>query len=79
MANLDLKQLRSGALELSEAERVELVHDLVASLDGTPDPDAATAWDAEVLRRLQDVDQGTAELIDADEVARRIGRRLRGH
>lgn len=79
MASAALQQLRNKALELSEAERAELAHDLVASLDGVPDPGAAEAWDAEILRRVTEIDEGTAVLIDAEEVAKRISARVRGN
>lgn len=79
MASVALDQLRNKALALSEAERAELAHDLVASLDGPPDPDAAEAWDAEILRRVVEIDEGMATLIDAEEVSRRIRARVRGN
>jgi len=47
-----LEKVRSEALSLSEAERAELAHSLIASLDGPSDVDAGSAWDAEILRRL---------------------------
>ena len=72
MGSPTLEKLRSDALSLSEAERAELVHSLVASLDGPADPNAESAWDAEILRRLAEIDSGTAELIDRDELRRRM-------
>lgn len=79
MASVALEQLRNKALELSEAERAELAHDLVASLDGKPDPGAADAWDAEIVRRVTEIDEGTVTLVDAEEVSNRIRARLRGN
>lgn len=79
MARVALEQLRNKALELSEAERAELAHDLVASLDGKPDPGAADAWDAEILRRVTEIDEGNAPLVDAEEVSKRIRARMRGN
>ncbi len=76
MAGTTLDKVRSEALNLSETERAELAHDLVASLDGPADPDAASAWDAEILRRLAQIDSGTAELIDREEFRRRVRERL---
>jgi putative addiction module component (TIGR02574 family) len=64
------------ALTLSEAERAELAHELVASLDGPPDPDATDLWEAEVLRRLDQIDQGNAEFLSPDELRERIRTRL---
>ncbi len=72
-----LEKVRTEALSLSEAERAELAHNLVASLDGVPDSDAASAWDAEILRRLAQIDSGTAELIDREEFRRRMQARMK--
>jgi putative addiction module component (TIGR02574 family) len=76
MASVVLERLRSEALTLSEAERAELAHVLVTSLDGIPDPDAQDAWDREIVRRIREVDAGTAKLIDRDEFRRRMRSRL---
>jgi len=77
MSSSALDRVRSEAFELTEAERAELAHDLVSSLDGPPDQDAAQAWDAEISRRLSEVDAGTASLIDRKEFSRRMRERMR--
>ena len=71
-----LEKVRSEALNLSESERAELAHNLVASLDGPVDPDVEKAWDAEILRRLAEIDSGTANLIDREEFRRRMRARM---
>jgi len=71
-----LNKLRSEALMLSEAERAELAHALVKSLDAPSDADVADAWDKEILRRLAEIDAGTVKLIDRDEFRRRMQERL---
>jgi putative addiction module component (TIGR02574 family) len=76
MSNRGLERIRTQALELSESERAELAHDLVASLDGPPDRDVGEAWEREVQRRLDEIDAGTAELVDRAEFSRRIRERL---
>jgi len=76
MADSTLEKLRSEALRLTEAERADLAHSLVVSLDGPPDKDAEAAWDAEILRRLAEIDSGTAELVDRDELRRRMRARM---
>jgi putative addiction module component (TIGR02574 family) len=75
MPNQSIATLRQQALELPEADRAELARDLVASLDGPADTDVADAWDKEILRRLAEIDAGTAELIDRDELTRRLQQR----
>ncbi|MBI4697049.1 MAG: addiction module protein [Gammaproteobacteria bacterium] len=72
MASVALERLRSEALNLSEAERAELAHALVTSLDGLPDADAQNAWEIEIVRRIGEVEAGTAEPIDRDEFRRRM-------
>ena len=57
-----LEKIRSEALNLSESERAEFAHSLVTSLDGPADQDAGQAWDAEIQRRLAEIDTGTAHL-----------------
>ena len=75
MAKQAVKELRRQALGLPEAERAELAWDLVASLDGPADSDVTEAWDKEILKRLAEIDAGTAELIDRDELTRRLRQR----
>lgn len=77
MSNSAFDRVRSEAFELTEAERAELAHDLVSSLDGPPDRDAAQEWDAEISRRLAEVDAGTASLIDRKEFSKRMRARMR--
>ena len=78
MAGSTLEKVRSEALRLSEAERAELAHSLVESLDGPADKDAASAWDTEIQRRLAEIDAGTAKLIDREELRRRMRARIAG-
>ena len=72
MGSPTLEKVRAEALNLPESERAELAHSLVLSLDGPTDPDAEQAWDAEILRRIAEVESGTADLIDRKEFSRRM-------
>jgi putative addiction module component (TIGR02574 family) len=72
MGSPTLEKVRSEALNLPESERAELAHSLVVSLDGPADADVGLAWDAEILRRLAEIDSGTAKLIDREEFSRRM-------
>jgi len=78
MSDATLEKLRSEALRLSDAERVQLAYDLVQSLDAPPDADAADAWDQEVSRRLDAIEAGAAALIDRDELRQRLKARIGG-
>ena len=77
MASVTLEKLRSEALTLPDEERAELAHDLMQSLDAPADPGAADAWDIEIVRRLAEIDAGTAKLVDRAELRRRMQQRLR--
>lgn len=78
MASATLKRALDLALELPESERAALAHDLLASLDGPRDVDTQQAWEAEITKRLDELEVGKARAIDADEALRRIDARLRG-
>jgi putative addiction module component (TIGR02574 family) len=67
-----LEQIRNQALALSESDRAELARDLLKSLDGPPDPDANNAWDADIERRLKQIDEGTVQPMDREELRRRF-------
>ncbi|MED5601573.1 MAG: addiction module protein [Alloalcanivorax venustensis] len=68
----DPEALRDAALALSEVERAKLARDLIASLDGPADDDVAEAWDIELCRRINEVEAGKAQLLDAEDVLARI-------
>jgi putative addiction module component (TIGR02574 family) len=76
MSSRIIDRLRNEALNLPDAERAELACELVQSLDGPADADAAKEWDAEILRRLDTVDSGRARIIDRAEFSRRMRDRL---
>ena len=73
------KDVRALALELPLPERAELARDLLASLDEPFDDPAKVeaAWLAEVERRLKEVDDGKATLVEWDEVRAEVLSRLR--
>jgi putative addiction module component (TIGR02574 family) len=76
MSGKTLNKLTSEALMLPEDERAELAYALVKSLDQPLDADAGDAWEKEILRRVAEIDAGTAKLIDRDEFRRRLQARL---
>jgi putative addiction module component (TIGR02574 family) len=78
---LPLKKLETEALELPSGERAELAKTLLVSLDDEPGDDPAEverAWDAEIRRRLAELEAGTAELIPAEEVFTELRARRHG-
>jgi len=66
------------ALRLDEHARAELAAELLASLDGPPDPDAGLEWAAEIQRRVASIEAGTAILESWEDVKQRIERDVLG-
>ena len=62
----------ADALRLDVKARAELAADLLASLDGPADPNAATAWDDEIQRRVNALDAGTEKLESWESAKQRI-------
>ncbi len=65
-------KLRLEVLTLYNAERAELAHELVSSLDTPSDENASDLWDREISSRLAEIDAGTARLIDRAELRKRL-------
>ena len=63
-----LDEITNKAHNLSAAERAELAHDLIASLDEGSDSGIEAAWDAEIERRVKEIKSGKAEGRRAEEV-----------
>jgi putative addiction module component (TIGR02574 family) len=62
-------------LQLSVAEREELLAALIASIDGDPEgtpEEIARPWEEEIARRIADHDAGRTKEIPADEVFARV-------
>ena len=76
MASPAIDILRAKVFELPVTERAELAHDLLASPDGPADPDVSEAWETAILRRLEQLDDGTGQLVDRAELRRRTRNRM---
>jgi putative addiction module component (TIGR02574 family) len=64
----DLKDLIQEAAQLTEADRATLAGAMIESLDPKPTPAIRAAWSQEIERRVREIDDGTAELIDWEDV-----------
>ena len=73
-----LNAVLTDALRLDDASRAELAHELLASLEGPPDPDAESAWNLEIERRIADIEAGTVALEPWESVKRRIEKDILG-
>ncbi len=72
MATETLERIRSEVLELTEAERAELAHDLIASLDEPRESGVEKAWEREILHRMSLIDSGQAKLLDREEFRQKM-------
>jgi putative addiction module component (TIGR02574 family) len=71
-------EVLADALRLDPDARADVAAELLASLDGPVDPDAETAWDAEIERRIEAIEAGTIRLEPWSDVKRRIERDVLG-
>lgn len=69
---MKLSKLEQEALRLGPDERADLTATLLLSLEAGLESDAADHWMHEARRRADEIDQGRASLIPADEVKARV-------
>lgn len=58
--------LEAEALKLDAGERARLAEHLIASLDEDAELDAA--WEAEIQKRINQIDSGQVQMLSANEV-----------
>ncbi len=71
--------LRSRAFDLPEIERLELAHELIASVslsEAERDPEYEAAGSAEIKERYRRFQSGESKSIGAEEVMARLRERL---
>ncbi len=65
-----LEEIEAAAAKLTPGQRGVLI-DRIREMDEEPaDPEIEAAWDTEIRRRIAEIDNGTAVLLDGDEVMR---------
>ena len=64
----DVKELIREAAELSESDRATLAGAMIQSLDPKPTAAVKAAWSREIARRVREIDEGTVELLDWEDV-----------
>jgi putative addiction module component (TIGR02574 family) len=69
-------ELSRKARALPPEDRVRLAEELLATVQEV-DAEVEQAWDAEIRRRIAEIDSGTAKLIPAEEVFAEVRRLLR--
>jgi len=66
---MTLEQLEAEALKLSETERELLAHRLAPR---RPDARVEAAWDAEIQRRVREIENGEVEPVPLEQVLREL-------
>jgi putative addiction module component (TIGR02574 family) len=67
-----LSHIQQEIQELSDSEKEALLRQLWEELDGPVDPDVDIAWLEEIERRAREIDDGTVDLVPADQVFAKI-------
>jgi putative addiction module component (TIGR02574 family) len=76
----EVSKLLERALTLSVEEQVALADSLISNLDGKVDEGVMAAWEAEIGRRIAELDSGKAKTIPWEEVRKRnLAKRPRAH
>jgi putative addiction module component (TIGR02574 family) len=74
----DVSELLKKALDLPPAARAALANSLLESLDETVDSSAEEEWNAEIARRIGELDSGKVKPIPWSEARRQISSILNG-
>ena len=75
--NNPAKKILDEALRLPVPQRAEVAAELLASLNGEPEPDAEAAWAAEIEQRIRRIQAGEAKARPWAEVRERLDRNRR--
>jgi putative addiction module component (TIGR02574 family) len=67
----EVSKLLEKALSLSVEEQEALADSLIANLGEKMEPGVAAAWDAEIKRRIEELDSGRVKTIPWEEVRQR--------
>lgn len=68
------KEILKKALSLSESDRAAVAGALIESLEGEADPGAEAAWEAEIQRRVAELDAKAVETVPWSQVRERLFR-----
>lgn len=77
--NAKIQQLLDDALDLPAEDRVHLADLLLETVNPAHDERTSPEWDAEIARRIQELDNGTAKTIPWEEVRRKLDERIRNY
>lgn len=71
-----VEELEAEIRSLSADDRIHLLRDLIADLDGAMDQDVEEAWLKEAERRYKELKEGLIEAVPAEEVFARARMRI---
>lgn len=72
-----LEAVQTAALNLSAEERAELIELLIDTV--LPSPPLHPAWEAEIARRVADLDAGLTQAIPAEQVFAQVRAMIEAH
>ncbi len=75
--NATLETVEAAALQLSAEERAELIERLIDTV--VPLPPLHAAWEAEIARRVAEMDAGLVEGIPAEQVFAKMRALIEAH
>jgi putative addiction module component (TIGR02574 family) len=67
----EVSKLLERALALSVEEQEALADSLISNLGGKVDEGVTAAWDAEIAKRIEELDSGTVKTIPWEQVRKR--------
>ena len=70
--SMNFVSIEQEALHLPLQQRAQLVYRLLASLDDLPESEVEELWLMEARRRADEIDQGLAKLVSAQELDQRV-------
>ncbi len=68
----DPEEILNAALKLNDKEKAAIAASLIESLDPSVDDDVESAWQAEIQKRLHEVETGTVSLVPWSEVRKML-------
>jgi len=69
---MTVEELLAQSLSLPAPERARVAREIIASLDGETDADAAGRWLDEIRRRAAELDDDSVEAVEWEQLRRRL-------
>ena len=70
-------KIKQEVLSLPSEEKLELINELIRSLNISPQPDIDNKWKKEAEKRVKDLDESNVQSIDGEQVFNEIRSRLK--